>query len=38
MKAAVAEYRALRFQAIKFGWGVFGYDLQQDIALVRGGA
>lgn len=35
MKAAVAEYRALGFQAIKFGWGVFGYDLQQDIALVR---
>ncbi len=35
MKAAVAEYRALGFKAIKFGWGVFGYDLQQDIALVR---
>ncbi len=29
------EYRALGFKAIKFGWGVFGYDLQQDIALVR---
>src|SRR6185436_5073189 len=35
MKAAVAEYLALGFRAIKFGWGVFGYDLQQDIALVK---
>jgi L-rhamnonate dehydratase len=34
MKAAVAEYLELGFQAIKFGWGVFGYDLKQDIALV----
>ncbi len=35
MKAAVAEYLAHGFQAIKFGWGVFGYDLKQDIALVK---
>ena len=35
MKVAVAEYLALGFRAIKFGWGVFGYDLKQDIALVR---
>lgn len=35
MKAAVAEYVAHGFRAIKFGWGVFGYDLQQDIALVK---
>jgi L-rhamnonate dehydratase len=35
MKAAVAEYLTHGFRAIKFGWGVFGYDLQQDIALVR---
>jgi L-rhamnonate dehydratase len=35
MKAAVAEYLAHGFQAIKFGWGVFGYDLKLDIALVR---
>jgi L-alanine-DL-glutamate epimerase-like enolase superfamily enzyme len=34
MKAAVAEYLAHGFRAIKFGWGVFGYDLKQDIALV----
>lgn len=35
MKRAVAEYRAHGFQAIKFGWGVFGQDLRQDVALVR---
>ena len=35
MKAAVAEYLEYGFRAIKFGWGVFGYDLRQDIALVR---
>ena len=35
MKAAVAEYLAHGFQAIKFGWGVFGYDLKHDIALVK---
>lgn len=35
MKAAVAEYLAHGFRAIKFGWGVFGYDLKLDIALVR---
>jgi L-alanine-DL-glutamate epimerase-like enolase superfamily enzyme len=35
MKAAVNEYLAHGFRAIKFGWGVFGYDLKQDIALVQ---
>lgn len=35
MKEAVAEYRERGFTAIKFGWGVFGYDLERDIALVR---
>jgi L-alanine-DL-glutamate epimerase-like enolase superfamily enzyme len=35
MKAAVNEYLAHGFRAIKFGWGVFGYDLKQDIALVK---
>jgi L-alanine-DL-glutamate epimerase-like enolase superfamily enzyme len=35
MKAAVADYLAHGFRAIKFGWGVFGDDLALDIALVR---
>lgn len=35
MKEAVAGYLAQGFRAIKFGWGVFGYDLALDIALVR---
>jgi L-alanine-DL-glutamate epimerase-like enolase superfamily enzyme len=35
MRAAVAEYLAQGFRAIKFGWGVFGRDLALDIALVR---
>ncbi len=35
MKAAVAEYLEHGFRAIKFGWGVFGYDLRLDIALVQ---
>jgi L-rhamnonate dehydratase len=35
MKAAVAEYVERGFRAIKFGWGVFGYDLDRDVALVR---
>jgi L-alanine-DL-glutamate epimerase-like enolase superfamily enzyme len=35
MKAAVAGYLEHGFRAIKFGWGVFGYDLKLDIALVR---
>jgi L-alanine-DL-glutamate epimerase-like enolase superfamily enzyme len=35
MKAAVAEYLAYGFGAIKFGWGAFGRDLALDIALVR---
>lgn len=34
MKAAVAEYLERGFRAIKFGWGVFGYDLELDVALV----
>src|SRR6476469_4328509 len=35
MKAAVEEYLAQGFTAIKFGWGAFGHDLAHDIALVR---
>ena len=35
MKAAVAEYVGRGFRAIKFGWGVFGDDLRQDLALVK---
>ncbi len=35
MKQAVAGYLEKGFQAIKFGWGAFGYDLDLDIALVR---
>jgi L-rhamnonate dehydratase len=35
MQEAVVSYLERGFRAIKFGWGVFGYDLQQDIALVR---
>ena len=35
MKEAVASYMERGFRAIKFGWGVFGYDLEHDIALVR---
>jgi L-alanine-DL-glutamate epimerase-like enolase superfamily enzyme len=35
MRAAVEEYLALGFRAVKFGWGVFGHDLALDIALVR---
>ena len=35
MQEAVASYLERGFRAIKFGWGVFGYDLQHDIALVR---
>lgn len=35
MKEAVAEYLEHGFRAIKFGWGVFGYDLAQDIRLVQ---
>jgi L-rhamnonate dehydratase len=35
MKKAVAEYLTQGFHAIKFGWGVFGYDLAGDIALCR---
>lgn len=34
MREAVAYYRERGFQAIKFGWGVFGYDTAVDIALV----
>jgi L-rhamnonate dehydratase len=35
MQEAVISYLERGFRAIKFGWGVFGYDLQRDIALVR---
>ena len=35
MRRAVAEYLEHGFRAIKFGWGVFGYDAALDIALVR---
>jgi L-rhamnonate dehydratase len=35
MKRAVSKYLEHGFQAIKFGWGVFGFDLELDIALVR---
>lgn len=35
MKRAVDEYLAHGFQAIKFGWGVFGRDLDLDVALVK---
>ena len=35
MRAAVQEYLSYGFRAIKFGWGVFGYDLELDIRLVR---
>src|SRR5690606_37880601 len=34
-KAAVNDYLEHGFRAIKFGWGVFGRDLNLDIALVR---
>src|SRR5690606_28975540 len=35
IKAAVDGYLAHGFRAIKFGWGVFGEDIQRDLALVR---
>ncbi|MFN8591070.1 MAG: mandelate racemase/muconate lactonizing enzyme family protein [Thermomicrobiales bacterium] len=35
MKAAVAGYLERGFRAVKFGWGVFGFDLDLDLALVR---
>ena len=35
MQEAVASYLERGFRAIKFGWGVFGYDLERDITLVR---
>ncbi|MCL5996571.1 MAG: mandelate racemase/muconate lactonizing enzyme family protein [Chloroflexi bacterium] len=35
MKTAVADYLARGFHAIKFGWGVFGDDLDLDVALVK---
>ncbi len=35
MRRAVDEYVAHGFGAIKFGWGVFGHDLELDVALVR---
>ncbi len=35
MRRAVDDYVARGFRAIKFGWGVFGYDLERDISLIR---
>lgn len=35
MKRAVEEYLRQGFRAIKFGWGVFGRDLELDISLVK---
>lgn len=35
MREAVAGYLDAGFRAIKFGWGVFGYDVELDLALVR---
>jgi len=35
MRRAVSGYLDSGFRAIKFGWGVFGHDLDTDIALVR---
>src|SRR4051794_8747988 len=35
MREAIADYVERGFRAIKFGWGVFGYDLALDVALVR---
>jgi L-alanine-DL-glutamate epimerase-like enolase superfamily enzyme len=35
MKDAVAGYLQRGFTAIKFGWGVFGYDLDLDVKLVK---
>ena len=35
MRSAVNDYLEHGFQAIKFGWGVFGHDIDLDIALVE---
>jgi L-alanine-DL-glutamate epimerase-like enolase superfamily enzyme len=35
MKKAVDEYLAHGFEAMKFGWGVFGRNVDLDISLVR---
>lgn len=35
MKRAVADYLSRGFRAMKFGWGVFGTDLELDVALVK---
>jgi len=35
MRRAVAGYVDQGFQAIKFGWGAFGYDLSLDVQLIR---
>jgi L-rhamnonate dehydratase len=35
MRQAVDDYVRRGFRAIKFGWGVFGNDLEKDIDLVR---
>jgi len=34
MKRAVEQYLTHGFKAVKFGWGVFGRDIDTDIALV----
>ncbi|MGB3307810.1 MAG: mandelate racemase/muconate lactonizing enzyme family protein [Thermomicrobiales bacterium] len=34
IREAVQHYVELGFQAIKFGWGAFGHDLDLDLALV----
>lgn len=35
MKEAVTDYIERGFRAIKFGWGVFGDDVDRDVALVK---
>ncbi len=35
MKRACEYYRSKGFTAIKFGWGVFGQDMQHDVELVK---
>ncbi|MDO5549884.1 MAG: mandelate racemase/muconate lactonizing enzyme family protein [Lachnospiraceae bacterium] len=35
MKRACEYYRSKGFTAIKFGWGVFGQDMRQDVELVK---
>jgi L-alanine-DL-glutamate epimerase-like enolase superfamily enzyme len=35
MRRAVQDYVEQGFEAVKFGWGAFGYDLKKDIGLIR---